>query len=135
MKGIRRIDTLQEIPTGNYHGYYWMSDKESPKMVNGIFEPPTGNNPFIIEAMLWDDDNKKSIMISHTGKYQIFEYNISLLEQEGVLETKFYMPHRLDKVKKVNFKQFWIEDPDPLCEGMPVLKLKAQIFVGFDKEN
>lgn len=131
--GIRRIQSLNEIPQGSYTGYYWMSDQEKPDPVNGSFTPNLkSSNPFIIEAMLWDETNKKSIMITHTGKYQIFEYDIAVLKDEGVLESKEYMPHRLPGVKKVKFKQYWKAEDDPLCNKFPVLELKAQIFVGFE---
>jgi len=134
INGINKIDRLDAIPGGTYIGYYWMSDQETPEPVNGRFEPKiSGNNPFIIEAMLWDDTNEKSIMITHTGRYHIYEYDIAELEKQGVLEDKAYMPHRLDeKTKKVKFKQFWLPERDSLCEGMDVLKLKAIVFVGFD---
>ncbi|MBK8390612.1 MAG: TIGR04423 family type III CRISPR-associated protein [Saprospiraceae bacterium] len=72
-------------------------------------------------------------MITYTGKYQIFEYDLNILESEGKLEPeKNYMAHRLGDVKKVKFKQFWREEEDLNCENFPVLELKAQIFVGFE---
>jgi CRISPR type III-associated protein (TIGR04423 family) len=130
--GIRRIQSLNEIPQGSYTGYYWMSDKEKPETVDGEFRPNlNGQNPFIIEAMLWDETTQKSIMITHTGKYHIFEYDLNLLEVED--EIKEYMPHRLEGVKKVKFKQYWKAEDDPLCCDFQVLELKAQIFVGFDE--
>jgi len=131
--GIRRIESLIEIPQGSFTGYYWMSDQDYPEKVNGKFDAPKTINPFIIEAMLWDEINKKSIMITYTGKYQIFEYDLNILESEGKLEPeKNYMAHRLGDVKKVKFKQFWREEEDLNCENFPVLELKAQIFVGFE---
>ncbi len=131
INGIRKIESLNLIPKGNYQGYYWMSNDENPEHINGSFNPPATTNPFIIEAMLWDQDAQKSIMITHTGRCQIFEYDLKILEKEGKLEDKTYMPHRLEGVKKVKFKQFWKEEKDPLCENMPVMQLKAQIFIGF----
>ena len=132
IKGIRRIESLNEIPQSIYTGYYWMSDQEKPKKINGNFDAPTILNPFIIEAMLWNETNQTSIMITHTGKYQIHEYDLAVLKDEGVLESKEYMPHRLDGIKKVKFKQFWKAEIDPLCSDFPVLVLKAQIFAGFE---
>lgn len=132
INGIHKIDSLDLIPKGNYRGYYWMSDKENPEPVNGSFIPPSTTNPYIMEAMLWDQDAQKSIMITHTGRHQIFEYEINVLENEGKLEDKTYMPHRLEGVKKVKFKQFWMSENDTLCNDFPVLELKAQIFVGIE---
>lgn len=132
-KGIRRINAIDEIPNSKYVGYYWMSDQEKPEQVNGDFAPKLkGLNPFIIEAMLWDEASEKSIMITHMGRYQIFEYDLKRLASEGALEDKFYMPHRLDGIKKVKFKQFWKAEKDSLCNDYSVLTLKAQIFVGFE---
>jgi CRISPR type III-associated protein (TIGR04423 family) len=134
MQGINKIDTLDKIPTGNYEGYYWLSDAEQPILVNDknkFDASKIGINPFIIEGMLWDDVNKISIMISHTGKYQIWEYK--LIELEGEKEEKEYMAHRLDGISKVCFTQLWQEEPDANCEGMLALKMKAQIFTGFKK--
>jgi len=133
IEGIKRINSLDEIKGDNWTGYYWMSDQVKPKQVNGAFEPKLkSNNPFIIEAMLWDEDAEKSIMITHAGRYQIFEYDLKILKNEGVLENKEYKPHRLEDIKKVKFNQFWKAEEDPFCNKFPVLKLKAQIFLGFE---
>jgi CRISPR type III-associated protein (TIGR04423 family) len=127
---INRIEKLADIPNLNYKGYYWLSDSETPVMVNGKFDSTQIKiNPFIIEGMLWDEKTKKSIMISHTGNYQIFEYDLK--EIEGELVEKEYMAHRLAGVSKVCFKQLWQDVRDANCEGKEVLKMKAQIFVGF----
>lgn len=133
MKLSIKIDHLDGIPNGNYVGYYWLSDHETPQMINGNFECPELINNFIIEAMLWDETNKKSIMITHTGKYNIHEYDMTELGNVGSFECKSYMPHRLIGVKKVKFKQLWIPEPDPLCCNFDVLALKAHIFVGFEQ--
>jgi CRISPR type III-associated protein (TIGR04423 family) len=130
MKGINRIGSVAEIPNSNYQGYYWLSNAETPVMINGKFDSTQIKiNPFIIEGMLWDEKSQKSIMISHTGNYQIFEYNLT--EIEGEFVEKEYMAHGLDGVRKVCFKQLWQAEKDVNCEGMLVLKMKAQIFVGF----
>lgn len=130
IKGIYKITSLEVIPNGNYQGYYWLSNAETPVMVNGKLDlTQIKINPFIIEGMLWDEKSQKSIMISHTGSYQIFEYNLK--EIEGEFVEKEYMAHRLDGVSKVSFKQLWQAEEDTNCERMEVLKMKAQIFVGF----
>ena len=130
IKGIKKIEKLADIPSGNYQGYYWLSDAETPEKVNGKFDSNQIKiNPFIIEGMLWDNDKKKSVMISHTGRYQIFEYNFN--EIEGEMVEKEYMAHRIEGENKVCFKQLWQAEEDANCEGMKVLKMKAQIFVGF----
>jgi CRISPR type III-associated protein (TIGR04423 family) len=132
MTGIKKITSLSEIPDVNYIGFYWLSDAEFPVMVteNKKFDSTHIKiNPFIVEAMLWDDKSQKSIMISHTGSYQIFEYNLK--EIEGEFVEKEYFAHRLEGVSKVCFKQLWQTEKDLNCEDMQVLKMKAQIFIGF----
>jgi CRISPR type III-associated protein (TIGR04423 family) len=37
----------------------------------------------------------------------------------------------LEGVSKVCFKQLWQTEKDLKCEDMQVLKMKAQIFIGF----
>jgi CRISPR type III-associated protein (TIGR04423 family) len=130
--GIKRLDSLADIKGGNYVGYYWLSGEENPIMIRGSFEPTlTDESLFVVEAMLWDETNKQSIIITNTGRYQIFEYNLNQLPKNAVLECKAYMPHRLTNVKTVQFKQLWLPEKDENCCDMEVLKLKAQIFVGF----
>ncbi len=131
IKGINRITSLEVIPNVNYIGYYWLSGSVTPVMVNGKKFDSTQIkiNPFIIEGMLWDEKAKKSIMITHTGSYQIFEYDLK--EIEGEFVEKEYMAHRLEGISKVCFKQLWQAEEDANCEGMEVLKMKAQIFTGF----
>lgn len=131
--GIRRLNDFSEIPKGNYSGYYWMSDKDAPVQVNGEHNFPITLNPFVIEAMLWDENNKRSIMITHTGRHHIYQYDVEILAKEGIFEEKQYMPHRLDAIKKVKFLQFWKGQPDPECAGFEVLILMASVFTGFEQ--
>jgi CRISPR type III-associated protein (TIGR04423 family) len=51
------------------------------------------------------------------------------------LTAKSYLPHRLEGVKKVHFKQVWLPVTDDNGEGMEVLTLKAIVFCGFNKNN
>lgn len=130
--GIKRLDSIADIKGNNYTGYYWLSGEENPTMVNGRFEPVlTDNSLFVVEAMLWDNESEQSVMVTHTGRYQIFQYNLNQLPANAMLEPKTYLQHRLDNAKTVNFKQLWLPEKDENCCYMEVLKLKAQIFVGF----
>ena len=128
------MNNLKQIPQGNYEGYIWMSDQKNPEILNGEtfdFSRIT-TNPFIIEALLFDKENNKSIHIRHTGKYYIHTIDLNNLPQDSELVETEYLPHRLENVKKVCFKELWVPEDDPLCEGWPVLTMKALIFVGFD---
>ncbi|UAM97266.1 TIGR04423 family type III CRISPR-associated protein [Polaribacter litorisediminis] len=134
MKAI--YHNLKEIPKMAFEGYVWKSDESEPEVVlNEIYDfDAVSINPFIIEALLFCKENKTAIHIQHTGNYQIAEYDLNALKEKGaVLENKVYLPHRLKDISKVNFKQVWIEEEDHLCEEMPVLKMKALIFCGFNK--
>jgi CRISPR type III-associated protein (TIGR04423 family) len=138
IKGIRRITSLAEVPRGDYVGYYWLSDSKTPIMIdeNNPFDHSVFKvNPFIIEGMLWNEKEQTSIMIAHTGRYNIFEYKVKDIStvDGAILESKNYIAHKMKAKSMVSFKQLWIAESDPLCVDSKVLKMKAQIFTGFDK--
>ncbi len=85
--------------------------------------------------MLWCESEKISVHVRHTGKYHIHEFDLNILiDGKNKLVEKEYLPHRLENVKKVCFKQLWVPEADPLCDNMEVLTMKAQIFTGFIKK-
>jgi CRISPR type III-associated protein (TIGR04423 family) len=126
---------LNELNNIEFEGYVWLSDQEEPKILNNqtfdFSKYEEGSNPFIIEALLYKE-NDKSVHITHTGKYNIQSFDLNNLPQDSELVDVNYLPHRLEGVKKVCFRQLWIPENDENCENMPVLKMKALIFVGFD---
>ena len=134
MSPIIKHQSLSDIPNLPYEGYVWMSDEKDPKVLNKeSFDFNTiGTNPFVIEALLYNKAQNISIHIQHTGEYQIFEYHLNDFSKENLVE-KDYLPHRLDGVKNVSFKQIWLPEPDENCAGMDVLNLKAIVFCGFKK--
>ncbi len=128
---------INEIKKRKYEGYLWFSDQEKPKVLKEEeydFSQLTENeNPFIVEGMLFCKEENISIMIRHTGKYHICEFDLNKLEKKGAeFEDIEYLPHRLNGVKKVKFKQLWLPEKDENCEKMEVLKMKALIFTGFE---
>ena len=132
----KKYKNLNEIPSANYEGYIWMSDEQSPKVLNcEKFEfGSVKTNPFIVEGLLFDKTNGISIHIQHTGEYRISEYHLNEIKSEKFIEQKEYLPHRLIKdVKKVCFKQIWEEIEDQNCQRFPVLTLAAIVFCGFKK--
>jgi CRISPR type III-associated protein (TIGR04423 family) len=130
INGIKKLNNLSEIGA-NYKGYYWMSDVSNPEPFTGKF--PAKPNAFLMEALL--TNGQKSIMISHNGQLNIFEYDLDLLKATGaVLEDISFETHRLPE-GKAKFKQLWLQEKDAFCEGMEVLTLKAQIFVGFENDK
>ena len=136
MSNIIKHKALSEIPNQAYYGYVWMSDATNPIVLNNECYDFSSvkTNPFIIEALLYCKVEDISVHIQHTGEYQITEYHLNDFPKEQLVE-KEYLPHRLKDVSKVKFKQIWIPEPDENCKGMEVLKLKAIVFCGFNKEN
>ncbi len=134
---ITKYTNLNDIPQAKYEGYVWMSDEKKPDVLPkddfDFTSVPT--NPFVIEALLYDRANNKSIIVRHTGKYHIVEYDLSKLPDDAELVDVSYLPHRLGNVKQLGFKQLWIPETDKNCEGWPVLTMKAIIFVGFINEE
>ncbi len=134
MKGIIKHNKLTDIPNYSYEGYIWMSDENKPKVLNNeSFDfSKIKTNPFIIEGLLYSKTENISIHIQHAGNYQIFEYHLNDYAKSNIVE-KEYLPHRLEHVSKVKFKQIWLPEPDKICEGMEVMTLKSIVFCGFNK--
>lgn len=137
---------VDRIEKAKYQGYVWMSDKNAPETLQGdkFFESDlaTENNPFIIEAQLYEPEKK----VSYSIKYVDGEYVASKWEgvDKDMEDREYYMlvsyiGNRLELDKKLNFLQHWVEINDPACggdpsdeqSGMKVLQPKELIFVGF----
>jgi CRISPR type III-associated protein (TIGR04423 family) len=136
MEGIVKYKSLSEIPSASYDGYIWMSNEDKPKLLNKVdfSDRNLTLNPFIVEGLLFDEENNKSIHITHDGDYTITVFDINKFTKPTfeVVEKK-YLPHRLDGVNKVCFKQIWMEKAEENSADFPVLKLQATIFSGFKK--
>lgn len=133
---------INEIPTLNYEGYLWYSDKTKPEIINS--KKPFDKSilkdlPFVIEGNLWfeDKDRKISISIKNIdGEYQIFKYDLSnFSEQDFKDNTQIYRAHDLGEVKEFTLYQHWIEDEDPLCANMKTLVPSWTAFTGFNQKN
>jgi CRISPR type III-associated protein (TIGR04423 family) len=134
---ISSLENLTDIPERQYEGYIWFSDSQEPEVLFGnkpfSFHSPK-DNPFVVEALLYSRHENVSVMVKHTGKYHITEYDINKINSNGILIPKEYLPHRLKDVSKVCFFQFWSPESDPNCLNMEVQTLRAIIFSGFDKQ-
>jgi CRISPR type III-associated protein (TIGR04423 family) len=136
MSGIAtKIDQLIGIPNLNYEGYIWFSDQTKPIVLNN--EKFDFNsiklNPFIVEGLLFNRESNISIHILHTGTYNISKYELDKISSKNILEEE-YLPHRIENIEKVCFKQIWEEKNDPNCEEFPVLTITALVFCGFKKQ-
>lgn len=132
MDAIIKHHKLDTLPNLKYQGYIWFSDANIPIVLQD--EPYNFSvislNPFIIEALLYNEQKEVSIHIQHTDNYQITEYHLNHFDKAEVVDTE-YLPHRLNGVEKVKFKQVWLPEPEVNCQGMEVLNLKAIVFCGF----
>ena len=134
---MRSLSSLKDVQKKKYQGYVWYSDQKEPKTLTGtsdfeftVHEP----FPFVVEALLFCNEDNTSVMVRHSGKYYITEYEFSNLPDGAILVPKSYLPHGLESKTKVCFQQLWLPEIDLNCENMEVLILKAVIFSGFDKQ-
>jgi CRISPR type III-associated protein (TIGR04423 family) len=136
MKGVKKINTLLDIPSFNFDGYIWKSDSQNPiTLLDETFDFSTIKlNPFIVEGLLYNRDAYRSYHINHDGEYHIVEYDLTELSKKGEFIEKEFNPHRLlNSIKKVKFNQIWMDEKDPNCNDLLVLTLKATVFCGFKK--
>lgn len=127
--------TIQEIPKRKYEGYIWGSDDKEPKVYYGKEEVNISTDDikgYIIEGLLYCEQDNTSLIIRHSGKYHIYEYDLNNLLEGAELVNTEYLPHRLDGIEKVCFKQLWLPEEDPNCVKLKVLKMKALVFTGFN---
>lgn len=122
------------ISKAKYEGYLWRSDQTSPDTFYGTEAMEQtltdGENPFIVEGQLWDNEQQKSISIRYVdGEYKVSETQVAPEQQKQSAVS--YIAHRIENVRKLKFLRIWEEAIDPLCEGMSTLRLKKTVFVGF----
>jgi len=136
---FKTLQKLTEIPEGTYEGYLWLSDEEAPRLVNTL-EPERYErnglpaNPFIREGFLFDEKAGVSVAIRHVpGKYHIHSVFLEQLPQEREEHALTFLAHKA-LPGPLKFREIWLPEPDDLCDGLNVLRKKAVIFTGFDKE-
>lgn len=127
----------QDIKEARYEGYFWKSDQSMPKVLEGkeklSFTLTDGENPFVVEGLLWDSENKISISIRYVdGHYHVSNHQVEDCTESQATEVS-YLSHRLPGVKKLKFLRLWKKEQDPLCEDMDTLQFKTNIFVGLEK--
>lgn len=129
-----------QIKNAKYEGYLWQSNQNKPKMIEEreslSLTLTDGENPFVVEGLLWNPEENTSIQIRCVdGKYFVTTYKVKPEDLAGsiTMASVTYLPHRLPGVKALKFLRQWEEVKDELCENMPTLQLKANIFVGFEK--
>lgn len=128
---------MEQIVKAKYEGYVWMSDQQKPRVIcpEEEFELTLNDtdNPFVVEGNLWDATNGVSVMIKYVdGKYIVRRTAVTDECKENATEKEF-LPHRIEGVKKLKFRQCWDEVEDSLCENMSTLQAGKLVFIGFDK--
>lgn len=130
---------MKQISINNCDGYLWMSDQQKPIIIEGKPFNETFDetkNPFFVEGQLYDKDELVSYNIKYIdGRYYIIKYKVEEVDFTNKdNEEKCYLSNRMDD-RWLKFLRFWEPKPDPLCEGMEVLKLTKNVFVGFKKKE
>ena len=132
-----KLNSLKEIPNLEYEGYLWMSDKDAPiENLEKIKEQLQSEelNPYIVEGLLYAQKEKISIMIRHTGKYNISQFDLNQVSSNDELTAgkSYFSNNKISAGKKLKFRQLWENEKDDNCACMEVLTLKATVFTGFD---
>ena len=139
------INQIKALP---YEGYLWMSDKEQPQIYNqeNISLPKEGDNPFVVEGMLYNKANELSYSIRFVdGEYIVQEFKVTQADiKNPENQEKVYEPNRMDdlKGKRLRFLRYWEEvlDEDNYKDeqnpdGLPVLTLTKNVFIGFKEKE
>ena len=132
-----KTDKINNIPAGIYEGYYWLSDTDRPVVIDGVFDGLTldpDENPFVIEAQLFDRKNNVSFSVKYTdGHYYAYRYDLNNIISDNSEEVKVqkYCSYRMENHPWLYFRQYWREESDSLCDNMPVLQPADMVFVGF----
>ncbi|MCI0501436.1 MAG: TIGR04423 family type III CRISPR-associated protein [Epsilonproteobacteria bacterium] len=117
---IHYINTLK-----GYQGYIQMSDNPIGDIWQNFsdisFAPESG---FVYEAHFWNGVDSVAIKQINDSWLVDENKNVSLTDTQ-VYQAKGGL--------KVTMAQIWESENDPLCENMPVLKLKKVVFAGFTK--
>lgn len=110
-----------------YQGYIQMSDERITDIWEDFsdisFSPQSG---FVYEAHFFNGTDSIAIRQINDSWYVDENPNIPLTD------TQIYQAKNRLKVKMA---QIWEKENDPLCENMPVLKLKKVVFAGFKGDN
>lgn len=126
---------MEPIKIDKCEGYLWWSDQQQPKVyqkeaLDICFDE--SKNPFVVEGQLYDEKEKKSYSIKYVdGQYLINIYEVKdedFKNPDNV--TKCYLSNRMGD-RWLKFLRYWEPNEDPSCEGMKVLKLTKNVFIGF----
>lgn len=116
---------------GKYQGYIWLSDADKPVIIKDNIcistQMPKIHRNFMVEALLYNKGNEKSIHLTHTQRYHINEFDLSIFRDTSDCE---YIAHKLTGYRKIKFTAVYEDIADELCEGMFVSTRKFTAFTG-----
>ncbi len=127
-----KTEILQYINSlKGYQGYVQMSDKP----ISDIWKTYSNihinqEEGFVYEAHFCNATESVAIRQTNENWY----VSITPLSEIKNKETDIQTYHAINELK-VKMAQVWHVENDPLCENMPVLKLKKVVFAGFALSN
>ncbi len=129
---LQDSDAIKDIAATSWQGYYWLSDEQEPRVVDGRYDPQYDSaTQYIVEALLHDSADQ-SVHLVHDGQgYKITHYDLSLAPDGHTTEAIEYRAHRFDGHDILCFHEIWVPTPAPLCQSLPVNQLQATVFRGF----
>jgi CRISPR type III-associated protein (TIGR04423 family) len=126
---------MERIEKSKYSGYIWKSDQKEPEVIiekEPEFSFDDNQNPFVVEGFLFDGKTSYSIRYVD-GKHIVNDFPLAKMPKEYT--EQLFIPSFKKGVTELKFRQYWKPEPDPLCEGMEVLKPAQLVFVGFNKKE
>lgn len=138
-KFVKKYDSLDDIPNGDYEGYFWVSNSKEPKKIpdeSSLTEMKSiQGNPFVMEALLYDRNEEISIHVQHTGRQQIICYDWKAFDESSLISERqdkaTFIPQKIKGIEGLEFQRIWKKENDLLCAGKKVLKMHALVFTGF----
>jgi len=128
---------MKKIEKSKYDGYVWWSDQPAPEVLKNAeyeHEMVDGENPFIVEAQLCDGINSISVKYID-GKYLVNKFDISAKPSANFEYSEQKYIANFDGVAGLQFRQYWRDKEDEVCNNMKVLQPAEFVFVGFTKNN
>lgn len=131
----KKIDKLADLNLKGFQGYLWASDKNKPEKTTDLTKFIENQNPFIIEAAFYNQEEEKSISIKHfSGNYMINSFDLKLLTPNIEIKKIEFLANK-NIGKKLKYKEIWIPEKEENCQGFEVLQKKAVVFIGIEEEE
>lgn len=128
LESLAQIETIEGCQVDGWEGYYWLSDQDRPCAIISTSDLEGNELSYVVEALLQQGDHRLHIV--HVGEgHQITHYDLSMVPSDAQVDMQDYYSHRLDH-GRIRFRRIWLPEKDDLCDGLPVLRMKAFVFDG-----